>query len=142
MIDTLIRKWEGCRLVAYKCSAGKWTIGWGSTNYADGKSVREGDEISQDLADALLINYIQKNIYPVFDKIPYKLTEDQKGAIASLCYNVGVPAFLKSKCFKAICEKDYGSIVKNWDWNKANGKVIKGLVKRRIEELYNFTKDI
>lgn len=142
MVDGLIRKYESCRLVSYKCPAGVWTIGWGSTHYADGKSVREGDEISQDLADALLINYIQKNIVPVFEKIPYKLTENQKEAISSLCYNIGVPSFTKSKCYKAMCEKDWKVMLENWDWYSANGKVQKGLVKRRSEEAYLFCTGI
>ena len=141
-LDELIIKYEGCKLKSYKCPAGVWTIGYGITYFPDGTPVKEGDEITKEFAEVLLVDYIKKNIMPVFDKIPYKLSENQKCAIASLCYNVGVPAFLKSKLFTAICNKDYAEICRNWDWYKANGKVMKGLVKRRVEELHYFIKDI
>ena len=143
MIDELIRKYEGCRLTAYPDPATGGlpiTIGWGSTKKADGTNFALGDEITQGMADALLCDYIQKNIVPVFDKIPYKLTEDQKCAIASLCYNVGVPSFLRSKLFTAICKKDYAEVCRQWDYGfKQN---LKGLFKRRVEELHYFIKDI
>lgn len=143
MIDELIRKYEGCRLTAYPDPATGGlpiTIGWGSTKKADGTNFALGDEITQGMADALLCDYIQKNIVPVFDKIPYKLTEDQKCAIASLCYNVGVPSFLRSKLFTAICKKDYAEVCRQWDYGfKQN---LRGLFKRRVEELHYFIKDI
>lgn len=140
MIDDLIRKYEGCKLQSYKCPAGIWTIGWGTTYYPDGTSVKKGETISQDLADALLCDYIQKNIEPVFDKIPYKLTGNQKCALASLIYNVGVRAFINSKLFTAICKKDYAEICRQWDFGYKQN--LKGLFKRRTEELFLFIKDI
>ena len=143
MIDDLIRKYEGCKLTAYPDPATGGlpiTIGFGSTKKADGTNFALGDEITQGMADALLCDYIKKNIVPVFDKIPYKLTEDQKSAIASLCYNVGVPAFLKSNLFKAICEKRYADVCRNWDFGYRQN--LKGLFKRRVEELHYFIKDI
>lgn len=141
-MDRLIRKYEGCRLTAYpdpltKCEP--YTIGWGSTVDKNGKPFRLGDSISQEMADALLIDYLNKNIVPVFQKIPYTLTIDQKAAIASLCYNVGVPSFLRSKCFTAVCNKDFAGIFENWDWGH---KQLKGLAKRRAEELFYFLKDL
>ena len=143
MIDELIRKYEGSRLTAYPDPATGGlpiTIGWGSTKKADGSNFALGEEISQGMADALLCDYIQKNIVPVFDKIPYKLTEDQKCAIASLCYNVGVPSFLKSKCYSAMCKKDWAEMIRNWDWGFRQN--LKGLFKRRVEEIHYFVKDI
>ena len=143
MIDDLIRKYEGCRLKAYPDPATGGlpiTIGYGSTKKADGTNFALGDEITQGMAEALLCDYIQKNIVPVFDKIPYKLTEDQKTAIASLCYNVGVPSFLRSKLFQAICKKDYAEVCRQWDYGfKQN---LKGLFKRRVEELYYFIRGV
>ena len=144
-MDAIIKQYEGCRLIAYPDPAtGKepYTIGWGSTKKPDGSPFKIGEEITQSTADALLTDYIMKNIVPIFQKIPYQLTLGQKQAIASLCYNIGVPAFLKSCCFKAICEKDIAGIYKNWDWIKANGKAMKGLAKRRSHELYLFLKDL
>lgn len=139
---SIIQKYEGCKLQAYRCPAGKWTIGWGNTSYPDGSPVKPNDIITKEYADALLLDYVMKNIYPVFQKIPYDLTLDQRRAVASLVYNIGTSSFLRSKLYKAICEKDLETIVKNWDWIKASGKVLKGLVKRRTEELYLFCKDL
>lgn len=143
MIDDLIRKYEGCKLKAYPDPATGGlpiTIGWGSTKKPDGSNFALGEEISQEVADMLLDGYIQKNIVPVFDKIPYKLTDNQKCALASLIYNVGVRAFINSKLFTAICKKDYAETCRQWDFGfKQN---LKGLFKRRIEELHYFIKDI
>ena len=83
----LIKKYEGLRLQAYKCPMGIWTIGYGNTSYSDGRSVQEGDIITKEYAEALLTDYLIKNVYPVFGKIPFKLTEGQKDAIGSLVYN-------------------------------------------------------
>ena len=52
----LIKKWEGCKLTAYKCPAGVWTIGIGTTCYPDGRRVREGDKITDQQAEGFLVN--------------------------------------------------------------------------------------
>lgn len=138
---SLIKKYESLRLQAYYCPAGKLTIGYGTTVYPDGKPIKEGQYITKEYAEVLLLDYVQKNIYPIFKKIPYDLTLDQRRAIASLVYNIGASSFLRSKLFKAICNKDIEGIFKNWDWIKSNNKVLKGLIKRRAEEKWIFLKD-
>lgn len=138
MCHDIITKYEGFSEVAYKCPAGIWTIGYGSTQMADGTPVKEGDSISRLMAEALLNDYLIKNVHPIFAKIPYNLTQGQKNAIASLVYNIGASAFTRSTLFKCICNKDIEGIFKNWDWIKAGGKPMKGLVKRRAEELCLF----
>ena len=136
----LIKRYEGFKPQAYKCPAGVWTIGYGTTVYPDGTPVKKGDQITQERAEALLIDYIIRNIKPIFDKIPYRLTQGQEDAICSLVYNVGKGAFIKSKLFKAICEKNYQEICRQWDFGfKQN---LKGLFKRRTEELYLFMQGI
>ena len=58
----LVKEFEGCRLTAYpdpETGGEPWTIGWGSTAYADGRPVRKGDRISQKLADALLASRLE-----------------------------------------------------------------------------------
>lgn len=142
MCNDMIEQYESFSEIAYKCPAGIWTYGFGSTRKADGTPVQQGDTISKDGARALLTDYLIHNVYPVYNKIPYKLTNGQKDAIASLCYNIGTSAFLKSKLFKAICEKDIEGIFKNWDWIKGGGKVLKGLAKRRANEMHLFLKDL
>lgn len=142
MCYDLIKKYESCRLVAYPdpITGGEpITIGWGSTRKANGEPFKLGDEITQETADALLRDYLIKNVYPIFNKIPYRLTENQKEAISSLVYNIGAPAFLKSKCFVAICNKDFAGIFEMWDWGH---KQLKGLARRRAEELSMFLQDL
>ena len=138
-MNKLIEKYEGKRLIAYKCPANIWTIGFGSTHYENGSKVKEFDEITEEKAFTLLYNHIEKEI---MDKLPAvfkcKLHMNQLESVQSLVYNIGVSAFINSSLYKAIMENDLKSIAKNWDWYSANGKVLRGLIKRRSEELYNF----
>ncbi len=129
----LIRKYEGCRLTAYKCPAGVWTIGYGTTVYPNGQPVREGDKISRAEAEAFLTMYIKQNI-----KLPTGLNSNQQEALRSLIYNIGQGAFDRSSLKKAIIAKDWKAVWKNWDWVTGGGQFLKGLAKRRAEELLLF----
>lgn len=130
MIYLLIKQFEGCKLDAYYCPAHIPTIGWGNTTYKDGTCVKIGDKITQAEADDLLEWYCRENI-----KLPKgEWNLKQKQALYSLIYNIGQSAFDKSKCKKAIENKDWAEAHKQWDWTKANGKELKGLVKRRNAE--------
>jgi len=137
--ETLIKKYEGCKLTAYLCPMKVWTIGYGNTSYEDGSKIKEGDAITQDRAEELLSNYLEKNVYPVFDKLP-KLNNSQKEAICSLVYNWNMAGFLNSNLFIAIKANNYSEIIKQWDYGFKNNLL--GLFKRRTEELYFFFKDI
>ena len=126
----LIKEAEGFREEAYKCPAGKWTVGYGSTRYQDGTPVKEGDTITREKAEELLNWYCNTQIkYPRKD-----LTDNQKSAICSLIYNIGQSAFDKSKCKKAIVAGDWEEAHRQWDWIMANGKILPGLVIRRQKE--------
>ena len=133
----LIKKYEGCKLNAYKCPAGIWTIGWGNTTI-NGRPVKEGDVISQLDADMLLINYYKQEIEPFLNR--FKLTEKQRAALASLCYNMGTPIIAKdTDLCNAIKNKDYKAIHLNWTYGYKNN--LKGLRIRRTEELFYFMQD-
>ena len=134
----LIKDSEGFREEAYKCQAGKWTIGYGSTFYQDKSPVQEGDTITRDKAEELLHWYCNTQIkYPRND-----LNDDQKAALCSLIYNIGQGAFDKSKCKKAIVEGNWAEAHKQWDWVTANGKLLSGLVIRRQKEKRLFFKGL
>jgi len=136
MLD-LIKKYEGCELEAYKCPAGIWTIGFGSTFYEDGTKIKEGDTITQERAESLLQWYCTKKI-----KLPNtSLNNGQIEAIYSLIYNIGQGAFDKSSLKKAIENRDLYNIFNNWNWIKAGGQTYRGLCKRRSHELYLFMSD-
>lgn len=134
--EELIKRYEGFYARAYKCPAGVWTYGYGSTTKADGTPVKQGDVISQQEASALLLNYLNKNVRPKL--APLGLSANQQAALESLIYNIGWGAFAKSKCYTALKNKDYGQFFIQYDWIKAGGKVLKGLAKRRAEELMVF----
>lgn len=136
----LIKKYEGFSPVAYKCPAGVWTIGYGSTTYLDGSKVKKGDEITKAQAEKLMENFVYKEIRPKIKDL--KLTDRQAEAVISLIYNVGWAAFSRSKCYKAMKKKDWDTVFHNWDWIKSNGKVLPGLVKRRAEEMDIFFSEI
>lgn len=132
-MSELIKKYEGCKLTAYKCAAGVWTIGWGSTFYQDGRPVKQGDKITQDEADKLLDWYVKTKI-----KVPVGLNKTQTEAVQSLIYNIGQGAFDKSTLKKAIEAKDWKAVFNNWNWITGGGQFLKGLAKRRAEELMLF----
>lgn len=126
----LIKQYEGCKLKAYKCPAGIWTIGYGRT-----KKVKAGDTCSQAQADAWLIEE-----YDVFERqvlalVKVPLTANQLGALVSFTYNLGAQSLKESKLRRLLNEGDYdGAAGQFARWNKAAGKVLKGLVKRRAAE--------
>lgn len=136
----IIKKYEGCKLSAYRCPAGVVTIGYGTTVYPDGTPVKMGDTITKEKAEALLLDYVINKIMPNIRDLG--LSSNQEAALCSLIYNIGWGAFAKSKCYKAIKAKDWETVFKNWDWCKGNNKFLLGLAKRRAEELYLFFQDL
>ena len=136
----LIKKYEGFSAKAYRCPAGIVTIGYGSTKWEDGSPIKARQTITQEKAEGLLNDYLIRYVRPKIADL--KLKPHQQEAIESLCYNIGVNAFLRSKCYKALKEKDWATFIKEYDWFKAGGKVLNGLVKRRTEELYFFFMDL
>ena len=137
--NELIAKYEGLKLSAYKCPAGVWTIGYGTTIYPNGKPVKQGDTCTKSEAGIYLTDYletIKSLIQPFCDN------EQQVIALESLIYNIGWGAFSKSKCWDAIKQRDWTTAIKNWDWYSANGKPLLGLIKRRAEEIGLFFSNI
>lgn len=138
MYTALIKKYEQCRLNAYLCPAGEWTIGWGNTYYANYNKVKRGDTITQQNADTLLNWYCKNEI-----SLPKgEFSKDQKIALYSLIYNIGQTAFDKSKCKRAIEKKDWNTANQQWDWIYVKGKPSAGLIKRRQEERDLFFKGL
>ena len=129
----LIRHFEGCKLKAYQCPAGIWTIGFGNTFYEDGRKVKQGDQIQQSMADELLINLLPKFESIVKAKIKVLLNQNQFDALVSHTYNTGGSETL----FHFVNNKGSANDIRNWFENKyttANGKELAGLVKRRKAE--------
>jgi len=133
----LIKKYEGFSKVPYLCPAGVPTIGFGSTFYPDGKKVTIVDKpISEQQATQMLILVVDNFAIKVTKLLSKQLSENQFNAIVSFAYNVGVGAFSKSTLLKKINANPSDKTIRDefLKWNKAGGKVLNGLVKRRLEE--------
>ena len=132
---SLIKEFEGLRLRAYDDGVGVWTIGIGTIRYPNGKRVQKGDVITEAQAEEYLkhdLNTFEKVINDVV-KVP--LTQNQYDAIVSLTYNIGAAAFSRSTLLKRLNNKDYkGAADQFLVWNKAGGKVMRGLIRRREAE--------
>ena len=131
---SLIKKFEGCELEAYQCAAGVWTIGYGST-----KDVKEGDTLTQKEADNLLLHEMQEYEDYIKELVKVPLKQNQFDALVSWVFNLG-PANLKaSTMLKFLNAGDYHLIPSQIKrWNKASGKVLEGLIRRREAEALMF----
>jgi lysozyme len=133
---SLIKKHEGCKLTAYKCAAGVWTISYGNTKYADGKAVKEGERITIKQAEELFAKVVNEFSYSVYFLCGEYVNQNQFDALTSFAYNVGIGAFKKSTLLKLVRANANNPLIRNEfaKWNKAGGKVLKGLTNRRKEE--------
>jgi len=137
----LIKSFEGCRLKAYKDSVGVWTIGYGHTSAAGGLQVSSGLTITQAQADTLLEKDLIKYQSYVEAAIKVPVNDNQYGAMVSLCYNIGPGNFAKSTVVKKTNASDWkGAAAAFSMWNKAGGKVLAGLTRRRADEAKLYLK--
>tara|TARA_R110000822_G_scaffold78209_5_gene187417 strand:+ start:70 stop:513 length:444 start_codon:yes stop_codon:yes gene_type:complete len=131
---SLIRKFEGCKLEAYQCAAGVWTIGYGHT-----KEVEEGTYIEQFEAEDLLTHDLQEFEAYVLDYVTVPLKQNEFDALVSWTFNLGSGNLRDSTLLKKLNEHKYKEIpTEIRRWNKAGGKVLDGLVRRREAEALLF----
>lgn len=129
----LIKRFEGLRLKAYICPAGKWTIGYGHT----GPDVHPSLSISESKATALLIKDVAEserylNNWARNNKV--KLTQGNFDALISFIFNVGIGNFTRSTMAKKLISADPSAVDEFPKWRLAGGKVSPGLERRRIAE--------
>ena len=131
---SLIKKFEGCELEAYKCAAGVLTIGYGST-----KDVKEGDSITQEEADELLLHEMDEYEGYVKDSVTVDLDQNQFDALVSWVFNLGPSNLKASTMLKVLNSKEFEEVPSQIKrWNKAGGKVLQGLIRRREAEALLF----
>ena len=133
----LIKQFEGLSLKPYLDAVNIPTIGYGSTYYRDVKKVTLNDKtISQDEANSLLEHIVNRDFADkIFPSIKVKVSQNQFDAMVSLAYNIGAGAFLKSTLLKKVNAGDFvGAGEEFLRWNKAGGKEVLGLTKRRQRE--------
>lgn len=127
----LIKSFEGCRLSAYKCPAGVWTIGYGRTN-----GVYEGMTITQDQAD----NMLREDVKYYADAVDryqsrFNFTQEEFDSLTSFTYNCGVGSL---QAVMSCCNTKQEIAEECKLYNKGAGQVLPGLVRRRNEEYQLF----
>lgn len=133
----LIKQFEGLRLEAYLCPAGIWTIGYGHTSGVSPNSfitIQEADE------------YLLRDVAAIemqLNKLNLSLRQCQWDAIVSFVFNVGIGNFKASTLLAKIrINPDDNSIIDEFlRWVYANGKVMRGLQKRRLTEMKPYFSD-
>lgn len=128
----LIQTFEGCRLTAYRCSAGRWTIGYGHT----GIEVVEGLRITQARATELLLLDANEVLTMLRSEIRQPVRQCQLDALVSLGFNIGVNALRKSTLLRLVnLNPDNPDIEKEFmRWVYVKGTVSAGLERRRKAE--------
>ena len=135
----LIKKFESCKLTSYKVDKAEkyYTIGYG--HY--GADVKKDMKITKKRAEELLKNDIRyfEECVNAYVKVP--ITQSMFNALVSFTYNVGFSAFKNSTLLKYVNKKQFTKAGKEFKkWNKCGGKVLKGLVKRRLLEKTEFER--
>lgn len=131
---SLIKHFEGCGLEAYQDSIGIWTIGYGTI-----KGVKEGDQINQDEAEHLLQEELPEYEGYINDMVEVPLEQNQFDALCSWVYNLGPTNLKESTMLKVLNEEKYAEVPQQIKrWNKAGGKVLDGLIRRREAEALLF----
>lgn len=129
----LIMQFEGLSLKAYPdpATGGEpWTIGYGHTG-----DVRKGDEITEEEAYELLVADVDYFAQEVDRCIQSDITQNEFDALVCFAYNVGIGNLKSSTLLRLINQgKMYEASQQFKRWNKANGKVMLGLTRRRQAE--------
>lgn len=129
----LIKRFEGFRSKPYKCPAGVWTVGYGTTRGVTAST----PEVNEEEAEALLRKDVAGFEKQLSYILPTTLKQNQYDAIVSFVYNLGVSAFQGSTLFRVIATfpNDNARIRAEFGrWVHAGGKKLDGLVKRREAE--------
>ena len=138
LVMRLCRHFEGLYLKPYLCSAGVPTIGYGATFYEDGTRVTLADPpITRERAEALLRWHVTRHFLPPTARLCPGA--DTPGRIASLCdfaFNVGLGNLRASTLRRRVNEGLWDEVPAQFmRWNKAGGRVLRGLTRRRQAEV-------
>ena len=130
----LIKKFEGCELEAYQDAVGVWTIGYGHI-----KGVEEGMKITKEQAEEMLMEELVEYENHVLKAVENQLDQCMFDALVSWTYNLGPTNLNSSTMLKVVNAGQYEDVpaqIKRW--NKAGGKVLEGLTRRREAEALLF----
>ena len=132
----LIKSFEGFSARPYLCPAGVPTIGYGATYYPDGRRVTMQDKpVSEADATAMLRSMLASYEAGVSRYVLVPVTQGQFDALVSFAYNLGLGALNSSTLLRLLNLRDYaGAAAQFARWNRAGGKVLPGLTRRREAE--------
>ena len=127
----LIKSFESLQTEAYRCPAGVLTIGYGHT----GKDVHEGQVITAEKAEQLLTDDL-RTFENYVNGLGLNLKQGQFDALVSFAYNCGIGNLKSSTLLKKVIANPNDSSIQYEfaKWNKAGGKVLLGLTRRRKQE--------
>lgn len=134
----LIKKHEGCKLRAYRCSAGVLTIAFGHTD-----GVTEGMSCNQEQADSWLEQDVKMAAAAVNQLVTAPINQNQFDALVSFTFNLGAGNLGKSTLLKTLNNGAYTEAANQFKrWNLAGSQVSKGLIARRKTEQELFSKPV
>jgi len=126
----LIKKFEGCELEAYQCSANVWTIGYGHT-----RGVEEGDVISAEKAEYILLEDLVEFEQYVDNLVTVSLNQDQFDALVAWTFNLGPTNLKESTMLLRLNDGQYDDVPAQMArWNRSGGEILEGLKRRRKAE--------
>lgn len=130
----LIKEFEGFRATAYLCPAGVWTVGYGTTRIS-GKLVKQGTKVTTDEAETLLEEDLKRFEDGVNRLVQVEINQNQFDALVSFVYNLGVGNLQKSTLLKKLNAGLFAEAAEQFlKWDKAAGKRLPGLTRRRKAE--------
>ena len=134
-IDALLKKYEGCKLKAYRCPANVCTIGYGHTSAAGNPVVTDGMTITQKQCDDILRSDLVKYETAVHNMVQQPLSQHQFDVLVDFAYNAGIGNLKSSTLIKKVNAAKFDEVpAELMKWTKGGGKVLPGLVKRRQAE--------
>ena len=134
----LVKHFEGFEDTAYLCPANVWTIGYGRT-----RNVKEGDRITEPQAERDLLEELEEFKQQVLNSVKVELKQNELDALTSWTYNLGVGNLKSSTLLKKLNAGNKSEVPAEMvRWNKANGKVLAGLTKRREAEAELWAKEV
>ena len=134
----LIKYFEGFEDTAYLCPANVWTIGYGRT-----RNVKEWDRITEPQAERDLLEELEEFKHQVLHSVKVELTQNELDALTSWTYNLGVGNLNSSTLLKKLNAGSKDEVpAEMLRWNKASGKVLAGLTKRREAEAELWAKEV
>jgi lysozyme len=132
----LVRHFEGRRLAPYLCGGRRWTIGYGATRDDGGVPVTSRTmPITADQAERWLVRDLTVAAIAVDRTLGMPLAEHERAALISFVFNLGEGNFGRSTLLKRLVERNFRAAMSELErWNRADGAVSDGLVRRRETE--------